>query len=176
MYKSYTIPIPDPVMPGQLEQLAQIQVPTNNEGMDDTVAVYWMRSSRQAICNYAGKWYSQSDQNIITGIANIIQYGKNIELLTVDDLFIFETPGHGRVADDDMVNDFRNCDWSDYASDRIAFQCVLREKTAVAAAMTTATATVTDDIERNKNESNVTNIIYPNTGKECCCIACNQVN
>lgn len=122
----HTIPIPEPVLPGQLEQLSQIHVHLGNE--IKIIAVYWMRSTHQAVCNFDGKWYIQSDQNIMNGIARIIKYEKNIELLTMDDLFVFETPGHGHAADDQLVNDFRNCEWSDYASDRLVFQCVIRER------------------------------------------------
>jgi hypothetical protein len=121
---AHTIPIPAPALPGDLEQLAQIQVPENK-----LLVVYWMRSTRQVVCEYDDKWYIQSDQNIMNGVSRLIKYEKNIDLLKMDELFIFETPGHGRAADDDLVRNFRECEWSDYASDRIAFQCSIREKT-----------------------------------------------
>lgn len=120
---TYTISIPAPILPGELEQLAQIQVPGGK-----LVVVYWMRSTRQAVCNYDGKWYIQSDQNIMSAIAQLIKFNKNIELLTMDGLFIFETRGHGYAAEDEFVQAFRDCEWSDYASDCLVFQCVIREK------------------------------------------------
>lgn len=119
---SYTIPIPEPVLPGDLEQLAQIVVPDNK-----LLVVYWMRGERQAVCNYENEWYIQSDQNILTGIARVIKYEKSVNKLQVDDLNVIEIVGQGYPANADMVHDFRECEWSDYASDRIAFQCTIRE-------------------------------------------------
>lgn len=122
---SYTISIPAPVLPGDLEQLAQIRVPGNK-----VLCVYWMRSARQAICNYEDEWYVQSDQNILTGIARAIKYEKSVDQLAVDDLIVFESTDRGYSANPDMVHDFRECEWSDYACDRIAFQCTIRESPA----------------------------------------------
>lgn len=122
---SYTIPIPEPVLPGDLEQLAQIRLPNNTY-----LCVYWMRNERQAVCNYENEWYIQSDQNILTGIARVIKYDKCIDQLQVDDLTVVEVAGQGYRANADMVHDFRECEWSDYACDRIAFQCTIREEPA----------------------------------------------
>ena len=181
---AYTIPIPAPVLPGDLEQLAQIQVPDNK-----LVAVYWMRSTRQAVCRYDGKWYIQSDQNIMTAIARLIKFEKNIELLTMDGLFIFETRGHGRAADDELVNGFRDCEWSDYASDRLYFQCTVREKNLIEK---NAIDRRTADMVRNnqikydleveaKNKENLIRSAHTLTppvltrATECCCTGCHKL-
>jgi hypothetical protein len=119
---AYTISIPEPILPGELEQLAQVRLPGNKH-----LCVYWIRNTRQAVCNYENEWYIQSDQNILTGIARVIKYDKNIDRLHVDNLIISEIAGRGYHASEDMVHDFRDCEWSDYACDRIAFQCTLRE-------------------------------------------------
>jgi hypothetical protein len=179
---AYTVSIPAPVLPGELEQLAQINVPGNK-----LLVVYWMRSTRQAVCSYDGKWYIQSDQNMMTGIAHLIKYENPIYLLTMDDLFIFETPGHGFAADDDLIRNFRECEWSDYGSDRLAFNCVIREKNIEKNAMDKLAA----DIAYNNSIKN----IIPNNkaiqstpapvpvpvpvltrATECCCTGCKVVD
>lgn len=173
---AYTVSIPAPILPGELEQLARIIVPG-----DKQIEVYWMRSTRQAVCSYGGKWYIQSDQNIVTGIAHIIKYENPIYLLTMDDLFIFETPGHGFAADDDLIRNFRECEWSDYGSDRLAFQCVIREKNIEKNAMDKLSA----DIEYNNSIKNSIpdNVIRSTPvppvltrAMECCCTGCKVVD
>lgn len=149
---TYTISIPAPVLPGELEQLAQIQVPGGK-----LVVAYWMRSTRQAVCSYDNNWYIQSDQNIMTAISQLIK--KNIELLTMDGLFIFETRGHGHAAEDEFVQAFRDCEWSDYASDRIVFQCVIGEKNN----NNVATNKITMNKIATKNKIDDINIITKNT-------------
>lgn len=118
----YTIPIPAPML-DELEQLAQISTPDGR-----VVAVFWRRATRQAVCVYNRCWYIQSDQNIINAIAQIIGYEKPIDMLAMDELVIFETAGQGIVADSDLIKNFRECEWSDYASDRMVFQCRIYEK------------------------------------------------
>lgn len=175
----YTISIPAPIIPGELEQLAQIQVPGNK-----FVVVYWMRSTRQAVCNYDDKWYIQSDQNIMTAVARLIKFEKNIELLTMDGLFTFETRGHGRAADDDLMNGFRDCEWSDYASDRLVFQCVIREKNLVEKNTIdhrTADMERNNRIKYNLETKNKENLIRSSPtppvltrATECCCTGCHE--
>jgi hypothetical protein len=117
----YTIRIPTPNL-AELESLATIITPD-----DSVLRVYWMRSTRNVICKYKHKWYIQSDQNILQGIGTLIQYNKNTDLLYFKDLFIFEKRGHGYAADMQLLRDFRKCEWSDYASDKIVFECTIME-------------------------------------------------
>lgn len=171
----YTISIPPPVLPGDLEQLAQIQVPGNK-----LVAVYWMRSTRQAVCNYDGKWFIQSDQNIMTAVARLIKYEKDIDLLTMDGLFTFETPGHGFAADDELVQNFRDCEWSDYASDRIAFQCTIREKNLVEKNTIDPKNQIKYDLEAKNKENLIRSAHTPappvlTRATECCCTGCHKL-
>lgn len=117
----YTLRIPTPVVE-ELQPLATIITPD-----ESILRVYWMRSTRQAVCKYRHEWYIQSDQNILYGIGQLIQFNKNTDLLHMKDLFIFEFPGHGYAASNEMVRDFVKCDWSDYASDKIVFECKISE-------------------------------------------------
>lgn len=117
----FTHRIPSPAIE-ELQRLATIITPD-----DSILHVYWMRSTRQAVCKYRHEWYIQSDQNILQGIGQVIKYNKNTDLLHVKDLFIFEFPGHGYAADNGLVRDFAKCDWSDYASDKIVFECTIVE-------------------------------------------------
>jgi hypothetical protein len=186
---AYTISIPAPVLPGELERLAQIHVPGNK-----LLVVYWMRSTRQAVCSYNGKWYIQSDQNIMTGIAHLIKYENPIYLLTMNDLFIFETPGHGFAADDDLIRNFRECEWSDYGSDRLVFHCVIREKNVAEknvveknAEEKSAMDKLSADIEYNNSIKNsIPDNVIPSApvsvpvpvltrATECCCTGCCKV-
>lgn len=178
---AYTISIPAPMLPGELEHFAQIQVPGNKQ-----IVVYWMRSTRQAVCSYDGKWYIQSDQNMMTAIARLITYENPINRLTMDGLFIFETPGHGRAAHDDMVRDFRDCEWSDYASDRMVFQCVIREKSLLEMNVVDVIDTRAADMAQNnyrkynipyeetKNRAAPAPVPVLTRATECCCTGCHN--
>lgn len=181
----YTIPIPEPVIPGGMEQLAQIIVPSGR-----VLAVYWRRSTRQAVCDYDGRWFIQSDQNIMNGVARIIGYEKPIDTLAMDGLFIFETVGHGFAADDDLVKNFRECEWSDYASDRMAFQCRLYVKNTESQPSRNIENVITDNIVRkpfwsktpvhqvDKNLLDKNRIVATppvlTRATECCCSGCGK--
>jgi hypothetical protein len=159
-----TVPIPEPVRPGSLEQLAQIIVPGNK-----ILEVYWMRSARQAICGYDGQWFVQTDQNILNGIVRAIKYEKDIDNLVMENLFIFENPVHGLAASDDMAEDFRECEWSDYGSDRISFHCTIREKNLATTASPTQGSSELPDttVQANKQAPPVLARVT-----ECCCTGC----
>jgi hypothetical protein len=123
---TYTIPIPEPRIPGNLKQLAQITVPGGG-----IIQTFWMRETRQVVIEYAGRWFIQSDQNILSGVAQIIGYTKPVDLLVMTNLVVFEIVGdEGYKADKELQDNFRDCDWSDYATDLMAFQCNISEKNA----------------------------------------------
>lgn len=120
MRSSYSVRIPTPAFADEdgLEQLAQFTTP------DGVVAAYWIRSRKEVVLEYKGVWTLQSDGNVLDSVAEVLGLKKS-SVITVQDLFFFEKPGHGKLQDDETHNAFYMCDWSDYACDRIAIQADL---------------------------------------------------
>lgn len=110
-FYSISIPVPSTT---DLEQLAQILSPAG------IISAWWRRAERQVILNLNDKWYLQPDWLITDSLGNLL--GVPDYQVVCRGLFFFETRGHGKSVDNDTAMAFYNCDWSDYASDRIAIQ------------------------------------------------------
>lgn len=109
----YSISIPEP-SEVDLEQLAQILSPAG------TICAWWRRANRQVILELNDKWYIQPDGLVTESLGHLL--GVPDYQIVCRGLFFFETPGHGKAVDNDTALAFYNCDWSDYASDRISIQ------------------------------------------------------
>jgi hypothetical protein len=113
----YSTPIPTPNCE-TLQKLANIRY------KGEAIAVYWRRESRQAIVTMPdGTSYLSPDARIVRVLAHILGWNPGDVKLT--NLFLFELPKHGYAADKQMSDAIYLCDWSDYASDRIVFECTL---------------------------------------------------
>ena len=109
----YSISIPEPSH-ADLEQLAQILSPAG------IICAWWRRAERQVVLELKDKWYIQPNGLITESLGNLL--GVPDYQIVCRGLFFFETPGHGKAVDNEMALGFYNCEWSDYASDRISIQ------------------------------------------------------
>lgn len=116
--KFYSVRIPEPVFPGELEQLAQFDTP------DGIVCAYWHRPTKQVVLERNGEFTIQPDGNVVESIAELLSVRK-ASLINMTELFFFEKPGHGKLQDIATHSAFYECEWSDYACDRIAIQARL---------------------------------------------------
>jgi hypothetical protein len=105
--------------PNALEQLAQFTSP------DGLIAVYWMRSTNQAVLEFQDKWYIQNDCYITDSIAEIL--GVKESSITVTNLLAGNKfdPSSLTYADSEMVRQIYKCTWSDYTCDHMLMQADL---------------------------------------------------
>jgi hypothetical protein len=99
----------------QAFQLAQIQT---DHGI---LAVDWIPEGRRIACQYEGRTWIGQDESIGTTLECFL--GKNQTLLIPSELKIFDTPGKFTYGTDKELKDLFLCEWSDYACDKLAFQC-----------------------------------------------------
>ena len=111
----YTIPIPAPEFnnEGPL-QLAQIRHTTG-----ELLVLYWRDETRQVVIRRGnGQWFIQPDASVTTSLAALLNCDPcNI---IAKDITLFEDKP--KMADAETVVAFYDCDWSDYAMDRICVQ------------------------------------------------------
>jgi len=111
----YSTPIPQPIS-ATVDQLAQIHL-TNT---DEIISVYWYADTRQIVLNREDDWYIQPNGSVLRSLAALLHCEPHH--LVAESLFFFETPGHGVAVDRQLSLAFYNCEWSDYACDKIAIQ------------------------------------------------------
>jgi len=99
------------------EQLAQI---TTAEG---NLIVDWIPSSKETLLMYKSEvWKGQNEEIGIT-LARLLHVPQ--ERLVPSDLRIFESHSAPVQGTEKMLSDLLTCEWSDYACDKMAFQCHL---------------------------------------------------
>jgi len=103
----------------QAQQLAQIQT---DHGV---LAVDWIPEGRRIVCHYEGRIWIGQDEPIGTTLECFL--GKNQTLLVPSELKIFEIPGNFTYGTEKELQDLFRCEWSDYACDRLLFQCSVYE-------------------------------------------------
>jgi hypothetical protein len=109
----YSISIPEPSYT-DLEQLAQILSPAG------VISAWWRRAERQVVLELNDKWCIQPNGLVTESLGYLL--GVPDYQIVCRGLFFFETPGHGKAVDNETALGFYNCEWSDYASDRISIQ------------------------------------------------------
>ncbi len=120
--QSYSVPISTPSFDtDEFQKLANIQYDNGN------IVVHWRRSTRHAIVTMPdGTSHLCPDVKIVDSLANIL--GWDSHDVTLTDLFLFEWPKHGIAANKFLSNAIYTCEWSDYGSDRIVFECTLMRR------------------------------------------------
>jgi hypothetical protein len=110
----YSIPIPEPSL-GDLQQLAQFSTP---EGV---FAVSWMPKTEQVVIQHGDDWYIQPNARIEESLSTLICCKTHD--LHANGLFLFDRDyRNGKAADMDMERGLLDCEWSDYAHDKMVFQ------------------------------------------------------
>ena len=114
----YCVPIPRPSLGAELQQLAQITTP------DGVVDVQWMKQTSQVILRIDNEWYIQPNGRIDESISTLMAY--NPLDMRASGLFLFDrTYAHGVSAAEDLEEKLLECEWSDYAHDKMVFQAKL---------------------------------------------------
>ena len=110
----YSIPIPEPSV-AELQQLAQFTTP---EGV---FAVSWMPKTEQVIIQHGNDWYIQPNARIEESLSTLICCKTHD--LHANGLFLFDRDyRNGKAADTNMEQSLLECEWSDYAHDKMVFQ------------------------------------------------------
>jgi hypothetical protein len=113
----YSIPIPQPSLE-ELQQLAQLSTP---EGI---FAVSWMPKTEQVVIQHGKDWYIQPNARIDEALSTLI--GCSTYDLHAGGLFLFDRDyRNGKVADESMEQGLLECEWSDYAHDKMVFQATI---------------------------------------------------
>lgn len=114
----YCVPIPEPALGVDLQQVAQITTP------DGVVDVQWMPSSSQVVLRIENEWYIQPNGRIDESIGRLMAYDTND--MTVSNMVLFDhTYDNGHMAADELEQKVLSCEWSDYAHDKMVFQAKL---------------------------------------------------
>jgi len=111
----YSIPIPEPVSSADQNELAQIMTP------DGPVRVRWMNSTGQVILCYNGAWYIQPNARIEDSIASLMGYHP-VDMRPSGMLLFDRDYHHGKAAEEREERAVLDCEWSDYACDKMLFQ------------------------------------------------------
>jgi len=110
----YSIPIPEPSV-AELQQLAQFATP---EGVFD---VSWMPKTEQVVIRHGEDWYIQPNARIEESLSTLICCKTHD--LHANGLFLFDRDyRNGKAADTNMEQGLLECEWSDYAHDKMVFQ------------------------------------------------------
>jgi hypothetical protein len=97
------------------QQLAEIQT---GEGV---IMVHWIPRRKEILCSYGGRYYRGQNEEIGATLATVLNQAR--DTLVPSDLKIFDTLGKFQQATDKALRDLLTCEWSDYACDKLAFQC-----------------------------------------------------
>jgi len=111
----YSIPIPEPSANEKLQQLAQFATP---EGVFN---VSWLPQTEQVVIRHGNDWYIQPNARIDEALSTLI--GCSTYDLHAGRLFLFDRDyKNGKAADEYMEQGLLDCEWSDYAHDKMVFQ------------------------------------------------------
>ena len=119
MSSFYNVPIPSVA---NLRQLAQI---LDEDG--EVTVLYWCKETSQVVVQQDDDRWIQPNGPVTESLAAIFDCDPCH--IIAKNLFLFETPGHGKAADQELTIGFYDCEWSDYANDHIAieFDLVINE-------------------------------------------------
>ena len=113
MSSFYNISIPSPDIYAQLQFVAKI----NLQGKQS--AVFWRNATRQVVIrNENNEWLIQPDGLITASLAALFNVAPHN--IIVKGIFITESPHNVTMANEDATLAFYECEWSDYACDKMS--------------------------------------------------------
>jgi hypothetical protein len=143
MSSFYNVPIPTPA---NLRKLAQI---IDEDG--EVTVIHWCKLTSQIVVQQDDDRWIQPNGPVTESLAAI--FDCDASNIIAKNLFLFETPGHGKAADEELTVGFYDCEWSDYANDHIAieFDLVINEScTSNAKRLVKALRVFIDDEEEDE--------------------------
>jgi hypothetical protein len=83
-----------------------------------------MPKTEQVVIQHGNDWYIQPNARIEESLSALICC--NAHDLHANGLFLFDRDyRHGKAADEDMEKGLLECEWSDYAHDKMVFQATI---------------------------------------------------
>jgi hypothetical protein len=116
MTSFYSINVPSTT---DIRQVATMLV----SGHEAPLNVFWAARNRQVIICWRDACIVQPDALITESLAAVLSCMPS--QIRAEELFLFEIPKHGKRMSDEDADAFYDCEWSDYASDRMIIQCNL---------------------------------------------------
>ena len=103
------------------QQLAEIQT---GEGV---ITVHWIPRRKEILCSYGGRYYRGQNEPIGETLATLM--GCTAETLVPSELKVFEGQKY-EYGTETQLRDLLECEWSDYAYDKMAFRCYMFKTTS----------------------------------------------
>jgi len=97
------------------EQLAQI---TTDRGL---LVVEWLSETKEILVSFQSRYFRGQNEEIGQTLASLLNRGQ--DTLVPSELKIFDMPGKFQYGTNKELQDLFHCEWSDYACDKLAFQC-----------------------------------------------------
>jgi len=85
--------------------------------------VNWIPRRKEILCSYGGRFYRGQNESIGATIATLLECSVNV--LVPSDLKVSESRGVFVVSTEKQLSDLLECEWSDYACDKMAFTCYM---------------------------------------------------
>ena len=98
------------------QQLAEIQT------ADSIITVHWIPRRKEILCSYENRYYRGQNEEIGITLATLM--GCSADTLVPSELKVFEGSQY-EYGTETQLRDLLQCEWSDYACDKMAFRCYL---------------------------------------------------
>jgi len=99
------------------KHLAQINT---GEGV---IEISWIARRKEILCKYQGRYYRGQNEQIGTTVATLMNCSSDV--LVPSELKVYEGGTGYEYGTERQLKDLLECEWSDYAYDKMAFQCYM---------------------------------------------------
>ena len=155
----YNVPIPEPKFLSQ--KVARIDYDD-----DGVIEVFWERKTSQALFHLtnirslsdpeeedgSSSWFIQDDGNIIDSLCYFLPY--HFYQILLSNIFVFEdqTLSKGKCATVELESDIYDCDWSDFACDRLVLHMSAKGHKEINSEMERDSFVEWQDTTNNRND------------------------
>jgi hypothetical protein len=99
------------------KHLAQINT---GEGV---IEISWIARRKEILCKYQGRYYRGQNEQIGTTVATLMNCSSDV--LVPSELMVYEEGTGYEYGTERQLKDLLECEWSDYACDKMAFICFM---------------------------------------------------
>jgi hypothetical protein len=105
--------------PAETEFTAMYALGTFTFTNNSHIRLYWWNITRSVVITTGNDWYIQKDGLIVDTLAHFLEAERSH--VRVDNHFLFNNGCYtnGRTAPHDIVQTFLECEWSDFACDKM---------------------------------------------------------
>ena len=104
--------------PEQIRKVASVTT------ADSQLNVYWDDETQTVLYQFENNWWYSKDSNILESVAYFC--GVPSSLVRFSGLFVFDMPGKGKAADNEVQVGIYECDWSDFACEKLYLEFEVR--------------------------------------------------